>query len=326
MKKLLKWSAILGVVFCLIGVGMMTAGAMLGGVGNLLDEVRSYSGYKHHGLPDIETIPIEAETESAASEIVPAKGNTVGVPAGTPQTGNAAGTAPSPAPAGSPEDEAAGRFVNIRGLEIDMDCGEVYIREGAPGDEVIRLERSGVVSHDHRRYSVNREGDVLKIESGVRHHGMHWDDCKEILTITVPAGYRFRDVELELAAGVIEADVINADGLEISTAAGSVMVGGGEVGSLEVDCAAGSVTCLASASQKAEVDTATGTALIVLAGARGEYDYEIDCSVGTIVLEGTDFEEITNLSKTEYRNNGTGRKVELDCALGKITVRFPDES
>ncbi len=323
MKKLLKWSAILGVVFCLIGVGMMTAGAMLGGVDDLMDRVKGYSGYRHHASRYDETMVME--TELAATEIVPAEGNIAGAPAGSLKAGGAAGTVPNTAPAGSLEDEAAGIFANIRGLEIDMNYGEVYIREGAPEDTVIRLERSGVTGHENRRYSVNREGDVLKIESGIRHHRAHWDDCKEILTLTVPAGYRFREVELDLAAGVIDADVINAEKLEIDTSAGSVTVAGGEVGVLEVDCSAGDVTCLARASQKAEADTTTGSVLIALAGARGEYDYEFDCSVGTIVLEGTDSEEISNLSKTEYRDNGSGRKVELDCAVGKITVRFPDE-
>ncbi len=35
MSKWMKWTLIAGAIFCLIGVGVMTCGAMMGGISNM---------------------------------------------------------------------------------------------------------------------------------------------------------------------------------------------------------------------------------------------------------------------------------------------------
>lgn len=42
MKRVIKWSLILGAVCCLSGVGMMTAGVMMGGADYVTEYVRRF--------------------------------------------------------------------------------------------------------------------------------------------------------------------------------------------------------------------------------------------------------------------------------------------
>lgn len=40
LSKWMKWTLIIGAVFCLVGVGVMTCGAMMGGVSNMSVAIR----------------------------------------------------------------------------------------------------------------------------------------------------------------------------------------------------------------------------------------------------------------------------------------------
>ena len=306
MRKVFKWTLILGVVSCLVGIGIITAGGMMGGMG----ELNSYLDANWHSINGVEDymdhyVEDYGERHWEPEHLKHEAGSSIPV-----------------------SQASGGVYENIRRLEIEAGPGNTIelIEEERAGQlyDTVRIERAA--SDGVRRYNCRAEGADLKIElpedrsvSGIADEG-----GMEQLTIYVRAGYRFEKVEVESRAGRFDAETVNADQLSLDTEAGEIEIRGGRIGRLEADCKAGDIRCYAAAENGAEADCEAGTMEILMAGKQNEYDYQLESNVGSIQLLGPLTEEYTGLKTEKLIDNHAGRNVELDCSAGSIAVHFSD--
>lgn len=293
MKKLMKWFAILGVIFCLLGIGIMTAGAMIGG----MDELNLYfnqsdlkMGAEHKVLQPWEAY-VSVEERVAEPEV------------------SVSGSEEFPA-------EPYDRYENIRSLSAEVGAGKVELREMEELEEnEIAVERWG----DGNPYLVEQEGNELEIEFPEYRDN---PDGMETLIIGVPTGFRFQELDIEVKAGSFYADQVAADRLSLDVKAGEIQIMGGSTEYLEVEVKAGTIACLAEVEQAASVECSSGSANLLLAGEKNQYDYQLECAGGSIVLNGEEPEEFTRLYQKKKIDNHTGNMVDLECQMGTITVDF----
>lgn len=296
MKRVIKWSLIIGVIISLLGIGMITAGAMMGGGDGLPAYLKShhytigwYDDYRD--WDDWDSRRVEIDTSNYVSS-------------------------------------ERGIYENIRELEIKSAVGTIELVEEQrddPQDLSIRVERLKPDGSSRQDYEIRQEREELKIYS--KGNQRHWllEDT-ESLIIYIPEGYRFGKVEVELNAGgfYAYAEAMYADELELHLQAGEIVIDGGEVGSLDVECAAGKVECSALVTRHADVECQAGSVEIWMAGTKEQYNYELECQMGTIILAGEEEERYTGLSQKTRLDHRASNQVELECAAGEIIVNFPD--
>lgn len=288
MKKMIKWSAILGTVCCLLGIGVITAGAMMGGV----DEIDGYvQRFDDHEFPYGEDIDIIEDIRDHHENGI------------LPEADKALNSV---------------SYDQVRKLKIETGPGEVIIlaedREDVQ-DTAIRVMGYGIEGVLTYPYEIRQEQDELQIE---RNHefrdivgpfknrdGDYKNRRMETLYIYIPKNYRFHEVEIEAAASSVEIDEIYADKLDLELMAGELTIGYGAVDAIDAECQAGSMD-------------------ISLEGKKEQYDYEIKCSVGSITLMGDEEESYSGLLQKEHIDHHAGKKAELECDAGEIVVRFTD--
>lgn len=286
MNKVIKWTVVFGIIFCLAGIGVITAGAMMGG----MEEFGNYvQGVVTYGTPH----------RKQSVEIIQGFEDDGMVPGDDTMMDSIS-------------------YEHVRKLKIEAGPGELFVvtedRED-PQDTAVRVEGYAVDSVLTYSYDIRQEEDELEIE---RHHKFQnilgpfkgrTDDYKssrmETLVIYIPRAYQFREVEIEAAATSVAIDEIRTDKLGLELMAGSLSINSGNVGELDAECKAGSM-------------------YLGLEGKKQQFDYELTSNVGTIVLADDQEERYTGLRREKYIDNHAGKSAELECDAGELYIRFTE--
>lgn len=118
--------------------------------------------------------------------------------------------------------------------------------------------------------------------------------------ILIPKDVQIVDLGVELGAGNLELDGIDATNVNIDCGAGNVNSTGTFSGNIDVDCGMGNVS-------------------MYLAGSKADYNFDIDYAMGAINLGGDTSGSIGG----EYSiDNGSDKEVDIDCAMGNVDILF----
>jgi len=110
-------------------------------------------------------------------------------------------------------------------------------------------------------------------------------------------------MEAEVGAGTLEVVNIEASELDLSAAMGSVTISEGTVnGNIELSCDMGSL-------------------YLELQSAEEEFNYDIECSMGNILIGGLEY---SGLGKEKNINNHAAKELNAECNMGSIEVIFTD--
>lgn len=262
MKKVIKWSLIFGIVCSLLGIGMMTAGAMMGGASDLENHFRELSSMGVSDYVEYRQSGVIGETGYASETLGELMGSE--------------------------------RYDNVKELEIEAGPGDISIvaevRDN-PQDTSIRIERypiEGVLVYE---YIVRQEHEELKIERAhefrniFRSHREQSDTNEnkrmETLIIYVPVDYQFRKVDIEAAAASVHVEELNADKMNLELMAGALVMERGRAGKLDAECYAGDME-------------------LNLEGSKEQYNYELSSKAGEINLGDESYSSLWNEKSIDY--------------------------
>lgn len=273
MKKGIKWMMILSIVFCLLGIGVITAGAMMGG------------GYYLK-----QTLKVADRWDGVILE--------------------------KPGSMEFPLEEAR-QYENIRKLKADVD-GIVFFQESEElGEGQIMIAKAD----GGEDYEYSQEGDTLKIDlpwSSRRNR----ESFENRIMIMVPTGYPLDAIDIEVAAGVFQAETMEAGEISLQVKAGTIEVEQANVDKLKLESDAGWIQCRADVAREVSVDSDIGEILLALKGEKEDFDYELECAAGSIVLMDSESEEYQGLHYEKNLDYGAEKKAELECSAGSITVSY----
>ena len=140
--------------------------------------------------------------------------------------------------------------------------------------------------------------DTLKIKREQKHR--RGEDIR--IEVLVPTDYEFDKISVDIGAAECQFSQIHTNKLDIDTGVGAVTFTGTVAGDVELETGVGDVT-------------------LNLANPEQDYNYRIECGVGTIRVGGSSY---TMLSHETHINNNAPYNMELECGVGSITVNFSD--
>lgn len=229
------------------------------------------------------------------------------------------------------------RTADVKKLKIEIGGARLYLLGSDSDTFGIKTEGKA----DYRCYEEGGtfylEGNPDSLDFWEQHDGLDG----ECVYLYLPRKSVLKDAEIEVGGGLIEIDELSADKIDLSVGAGKVTAeiltctsldvetGAGEVllnqvtaRKAEVEIGMGRAFLQGSVSQEVDVDCDMGSAELVLSGKESDYNYKIDCEMGSIDVGGRTYSSLENTSKI---NNGAAAKCSLECSLGKISVMFTEE-
>lgn len=284
MKRGMKGLVIIGIIFCILGIGMITAGAMMGGINDLeklpyLNQMRTSINYGYYN-EDIGIIDIN-------------------------------------------DSESVTEYSGIRNLDLKIVAGS-YVNIIVEEREDSQDDGIRVIQHEATEmlYDFQVEGDELHIELPDDGNMNPMDFSAGDVTIYIPRGYQFRNIELECLSATIAIEELNCQKLSIENLSGDITIDGGRIKRMEAECLSGRLESFAAVGETAKLECIAGDINISMAETLKQYDYEWEAVAGTIILDGQELGPIHQTRGKQSIDYQAGRKVELECEAGTIIVNY----
>lgn len=236
----------------------------------------------------------------------------------------------------------------VMSLDFDISLASVQIETGdnfhvsirnMPEDAYKSYVQNGtwVIREDENSDNfVNLFGLKLPIHSNMISLS-YKDDSYPKIIITIPEGFHADKIKLRMDAGTIYADKLSGDNVDIEVGAGSMHVkeliannyadmecGVGELvvddmkaGDVNLDCGFGSIRIDGSILGDCYAESGVGNIALNLEGNEEDYNYTIDCGIGNVILNESNYSFTAN--KT-IRNKDAIGSFDLDCGIGQIEL------
>jgi hypothetical protein len=206
----------------------------------------------------------------------------------------------------------------ITKLDIEAGVGSFQV---LPWDnDYIRLEIQG---RGNCKYY--REGNSFKVEgfdaddSWWQRASNSWRSEDNELTLYVPANHAFTDIEIDLGVGTLEIRDLVTDSLSGDVGVGKLIMRNMATRRLDLETGVGDVSFEGAVSGDVEAECGVGSITLLVKGNENDFDYLIDCSVGTVTVGNRAY---SGLNNTNTVNNNSHKSMRLECSVGSIVVRF----
>ena len=165
---------------------------------------------------------------------------------------------------------------------------------------------------------VYSRGDELFVKV-LNSRGIDLEKEENCFTLYVPKDAELDKVKIELGAGKAVAANIRANEMEISLGAGELVLEDSRFQKVELEVGAGRCVIYGEVTDDIKAECAMGSVELKLNGEEEDFDYDIETVSGSITVGSREY---SGLAKEKNIGNDANKKMELECAMGSIEVRF----
>lgn len=267
---------------------------------------------------DAAEVPEEAATPGAPPAAHPVDA------AGVPEGAATPGTAPSSSQtdsaewrehAGTPETDLAYSAANVDKMELKANNAAISLLL-YDGDS-IKVYTEGI---EQGQFSCKLEGRTLDMKETSNISLFQPSGTSDrIIEILIPRGKSFESCSVKAGAGTVYLEQMIANKLELEAGAGDIRADSIDVRKLEADCGVGQIAITGTVRGDVEADCGVGSLSFQLTGQETDYNYELDCGMGEILLNGNRY---SSLATKKEINNRAPRTFQIGCGVGTVEVAF----
>lgn len=241
------------------------------------------------------------------------------------------------------------KYENVKSLEIDVAYGNVTIKEGDSFYiEAYNIEKESFSStlengvwkvQDNTGFHKELSGDFEIFDVDIPITWILWDDDKTSnIVITIPSGFTAENIDINIESGYITADYLVAKDADINVDAGYfhindltiqnksyLTVGAGEMiidmlnaKDISIENSVGYLKASGNILGDSYVKSDFGGIKLCINGEKTDYNYDIDCNVGSVKIDGYRYTDTTIHS--DAKNN-----FFLECDVGSITLDYTSD-
>ena len=202
-------------------------------------------------------------------------------------------------------------FDEVEELDIQISCSSLVIRESS--DAFFYIEKSG-----DGKLQAYEENGILYVKALLNGSVLGVQKETEVI-LYVPKNVDLHMIDVELGAGEVEWNVLKADAMKVELGAGDFVAKNVVVGDLEVSLGAGECLIQGDLQGDVKVDCAAGSVTLKHTGAEDEFNYEIDCAVGSAQIGKESF---AGLASSKEIDNDASKTMEINVSAGSVEVKF----
>lgn len=283
MRKFTKGMLIAAGIFGAVGIGLTTAGGVIGAS---MSEVLSFKNFRGAFWPQevVESLSDNAEDDEDDLKA-----------------------------AVKSEDSTDCRVYDLKyqptELDIELKYDELDLEEG----DSFSVK---VYNDNGNKVTVKESADTLKVRSTDR------KSKARKVCISYPEDVKLKKLDLEMGAGAvyinreIQTEELNVD-MGAGEFAGNVLVTAKEA---DLQIGTGSMTFNDLSAEKINGECGLGEMDLTVTGKEEDYNYDLQCGIGNLDI-GSD--SYSGLGREKHISNASAdRKLELECGMGNVSVSF----
>ena len=217
----------------------------------------------------------------------------------------------------------------ISDLNIQINAADFYIKEG----------NSFSIESNLKNLEVDEKNGCLTLKdlTKIKLNGSNAYE-NAVLTIWVPVGTVFDNVNIKTGAGRFTVDSLSAAtiGFELGAGdvtiskliaeksanieggAGRITISDGAIKNLDLEMGLGQLNLTAALTGDCNLDSGVGEMNVTLLGSKDDYELDIEKGIGNITVDGKNV--------TDFGSSGNGaNEVDIHGGVGAINVRFNNE-
>ena len=229
--------------------------------------------------------------------------------------------------------EAQQSLDGIRNLNLMLGAGSLVLKEKDASDGMIDIYVQGKGGCD---YMI--KGETLYVEGfkGIKTIGT--DFSENIITLVIPKGTGFEELDVEIGAGIMEITGVSASEIDAQIGAGelildeiksrelSVEIGAGRMEAdnmdskdISISVSMGGCIYAGTASGNVEVQCDMGNIEFSLEEKQEDFNYDIECGMGNIEIGGAEF---SGIAREQRMDNHADKEFEAVSNMGNIVISF----
>lgn len=236
----------------------------------------------------------------------------------------------------------------VKGFILDVGYADLLVQEEATDKIIVSTMRD---EEKTASYSCELEEGMLKVNPGnvdIRISIFGGDKTfrkgdieKDLVMITVPCNMHFEVMklcigagkarfknnsttyeraEIEVGAGKVSMDELNVEGhVDVETGAGHVELQNFKSKTADFECGVGSMVLKGAVEGDIKLDCGVGSIEMYLDAEEPNYNYNISCAVGTVLINGMKRGGMFATQSTMCNPNAKGN-ISMNCGVGKIEL------
>ncbi len=128
------------------------------------------------------------------------------------------------------------------------------------------------------------------------------------------------EVDINIGAGELNINKITARELSCDIGAGVLNIKDAIVDDLDMEAAMGKANYAGVINEEAEINCSMGSVDLKIDGKADDFNYDLDCAMGTLNLEGVS--KTAGMGTEKVINNGVDKDIEVRCDMGKVAISF----
>lgn len=132
-------------------------------------------------------------------------------------------------------------------------------------------------------------------------------------------GLQAREVKLSVGAGQISLDDLLTDSLEASVGLGQIALDNAFMGALDAEIGMGEFVADGILNGNADVECSMGNVSLTLEGSLRDFNYELSKALGNVTLGSS---SSSGFASEKYLDNDADKTISVDCAVGNVTIQF----
>lgn len=223
------------------------------------------------------------------------------------------------------EDKSKVAYVvnDVSSLELNLGAANVKITESDQTDEI------SVKTEGNFKVFVKNKILYVKTENDLEEHTMILEIPKNVVFEKVDITgnacelevqyLEAREVDVEADAGAIYFGEVVANNAEFEIGAGEIVIDRGTVQRCDASVGMGNFKYTGSIEKYGDVECGLGNAEFYLDGTETDYNYEIDCSAGSVTIGNEIYGGVATEKMINHQADAT---IEIDCSMGNVVVTF----
>ena len=222
----------------------------------------------------------------------------------------------------------------VKAYEIATEIHSLDVQISAADFKIVSADEFSVESN-LKYLSVSEKDGVLKIVDEPKSNSNY---TNAILTLYVPNGVVFNDVDIETGAAKMTVDTLSASSVELKLGAGDVrfeslnasadvdIKGGagqitivnGTLNDLSLEMGMGELNLTAAVLGESDLKFGVGESNVTLIGSKDDYKVDIEKGLGNITVDGK--------TVTDFGSSGNGQNhIEIEGGVGAINLNFKEK-
>lgn len=132
-------------------------------------------------------------------------------------------------------------------------------------------------------------------------------------------GLQARKVSLSVGAGQVSLDELLTDSLEADLGLGQIELSNAVMGALDAEIGMGEFVADGILNGNADVECSMGNVSLTLKGSLRDFNYELSKALGNVTLGGS---SSSGFASEKYLDNDADKTISVDCAVGNVTIQF----